>query len=89
MLLVQSGHIHLRFSSYCWSNLTPLLTPFQLLSMDDGEGSAITVDVNGSTLAVGTSQAVVRLWDLARREARPIGVQLTEHHTFIRLSTLA
>ena len=45
--------------------------------MDDGEGSAITVDVNGSTLAVGTSQAVVRLWDLARREARPIGVYLT------------
>lgn len=43
----------------------------QQLRLSEREGTVTSLAISGTTLAVGTSAAVLRLWDLERREARP------------------
>ncbi len=49
----------------------------QLLTFDDVEGKVALIDINGNSLVLASSQAVVRCWDLSRRDARPVGVSLS------------
>ncbi len=46
----------------------------QLLAFEPAEGDAVLIDINGNTLVAASSKAVIRLWDLARREARSLVV---------------
>uniref|UniRef100_A0A8B9HVY6 Intraflagellar transport 140 homolog (Chlamydomonas) n=1 Tax=Astyanax mexicanus TaxID=7994 RepID=A0A8B9HVY6_ASTMX len=51
---------------------TPQGTVKQLLTFSEAEGNPIMLDVCGSYLAVGTDAAHVRVFDLTRREAKPL-----------------
>lgn len=67
----------------------------QTLTMTEEEGSATTLSVSGKYLLVGTINAVVKIWDLSKREARLHAhpIQLREkindftHITEIKLSS--
>lgn len=56
---------------------TPQGTVKQLLVFPEAEGNPTLLSVCGSYLAVGTDTSHVRVFDLTRREAKPVGV--TKH----------
>ncbi|XP_076827042.1 intraflagellar transport protein 140 homolog isoform X2 [Brachyhypopomus gauderio] len=51
---------------------TPQGTVKQLLVFSEAEGSPVLLSVGGSYLAVGTDTTHVRVFDLSRREAKPL-----------------
>ncbi|XP_057178232.1 intraflagellar transport protein 140 homolog isoform X2 [Triplophysa rosa] len=53
---------------------TPQGTVKQLLVFSEAEGNPTLLSVCGSYLAVGTDTSHVRVFDLTRREAKPVGI---------------
>jgi intraflagellar transport protein 140 len=45
----------------------------QVLQFTEVEGDPFLATINGTFLAVGTTQGVVKIFDLSRREAKSIG----------------
>ncbi len=44
-----------------------------MIQFTDNEGDPFLATVNGSFIAVGTTQGVIKVFDLSRREAKLVG----------------
>ena len=59
-----------------------------MLQFTESEGDPFLATVNGTFLAIGTTQGIVKVYDLSRREAKSIGGSMNLKQQLVNFDSL-